>query len=408
MPSPKKDIVMLKLATGYNVGFPSKEVKKIELVEKSKLLPVSLKQVKPRKNLPAIAILHTGGTIASKVDYQTGGVSASFKAEDLLKMFPEIEQIANIHTAHVANMMSEDLRFSHYQIIAAAIETEIANKVDGIIIGHGTDTLAQTSTALAFMLENLPIPVILVGAQRSTDRGSSDAGVNLICAAEFIAKTDFTGVAICMHGSSSDTFCNIYPPTKTRKFHTSRRDAFQAVNDDLIATVDYNTRHIHFHQAYTKKSHVSGVLQLKDNFEDKVAVVRVYPNMFPVLIDALTKEHYKGLVLEGTGIGHAPTNIAENFSNYEALQKFINNGGIVVLTSQCIFGRVNLDVYANGRRLKEIGVISGSDMLTETAYLKLAWLLGNYPKEKLEELLPLNLKGEIKERLAFTEEILKK
>jgi len=408
MPSPKSEIVMIKLSNGYNVGYLRKEVKKVQLLEKSKALAVPIKKVKAKKGLPTIAVLHTGGTIASKVDYLTGGVSAHFKAEEFIGMFPEIQQIANIRSVPVANVMSEDMRFSHYQQIAAAIESEIANKIDGIIIGHGTDTLAVTAAALSFMFVHLPVPVILVGAQRSTDRGSSDAGMNLICAAEFIAKTDFVGVAICMHGSSSDDYCNIYPATKTRKFHTSRRDAFQAVNDKVIATIDYHTRQIVFNGSYPKKDHLQGPLQLKDAFENKVAVIKVYPNMSPVLIEALTKEQYKGLVLEGTGIGQAPTNIEENQPNYGALEQFIKNQGVVVLTSQCHFGGVNLTVYANGRRLQEIGVISGEDMLTETAYVKLAWLLGNYPNEKVKELLPLNLKGEIKERLVFTEEIIKK
>ncbi len=407
VPSPNKEIVILKLSNGYNVGFPKQEIKKMELVEKNKPPSPTTKKVKLRKKLPIIAILHTGGTIASKVDYQTGGVSASFKAEDFLQLFPEFASTANVRTVHVANLMSEDMRFSHYQKIAAAIEGEIANKVDGIIIGHGTDTLAITAAALNFMFDNLPVPVILVGAQRSTDRGSSDAGINLLCAAEFITKTDFVGVAICMHGSSSDNYCNIYPASKTKKLHTSRRDAFQAVNDSVIATVDYNSKKITFNKPYSKRSEVTGQMHLKDNFEEKVAVVRVYPNMMPTLIESLTKEQYKGLVLEATGIGQAPANIEENLLNYQALQKFISQGGTIVLTSQCIFGRVHPDIYANCRRLKEIGIIFGEDMLTETAHVKLAWLLGNYPLEKVQQLLPLNLKGEISEVLNFEERILK-
>ncbi len=406
MPSPEEKVVMLKLDNGYNVGFKKKEVDKIEVVEKAAQAKQTAAKVTPVKHLPTISILHTGGTIASKVDYKTGGVFASFTAEDFLKMFPEIKNIANIRSKHVSNMMSEDMRFSHYQLIAKAIVQEINAGVKGIIVGHGTDTLATTAAALAFMFENLPIPVILVGSQRSSDRGSSDARMNLICAAEFIAETNFCGVAICMHAAASDTKCVILPPTKTRKLHTSRRDAFKAVNDGPIAEIDYTAQAIKFLKNYQKKSEMQGKLLLKDKFEEKVAVIKTYVNMSPILIEALVKHKFKGLVLEGTGIGQAPTNIKENLPNYRALQKFINQGGIIVLTSQCIFGRVHPYIYTNCRRLKEIGIIFGEDMLTETAQVKLAWLLANYPQKKVRELLQQNLRGEINERLLFEEEFL--
>lgn len=404
MPSADADMVIIKLNTGYNMGFRKKGVKKIAVLEKGKTKKTSPTKITQNPKLPTISILHTGGTIASKVDYKTGGVYASFTVEDFLEMFPEIKNIANIQSNHVANLMSEDIRFSHYKLIAKAIEKEIKAGVKGIIIGHGTDTMAITAAALSFMFENLPIPVILVGSQRSSDRGSTDAAMNLICAADFIAKTDFAGVAICMHASESDTLCHIFPPTKTRKLHASRRDAFKAVNDSPIATVDYTTRKIHFLKKHTKKTDVKDKLILKDSFEEKVAVIRTYVNMSPVLINALIKEKFKGLILEGTGIGQAPTNIKENLPNYEALQKFIKQGGIVVLTSQCIFGRVHPYIYTNCRRLRDIGVIFGEDMLTETAHVKLAWLLANYPREKVRELLPQNLRGELNEHLQFEEE----
>jgi len=406
MPSPNESKIILKLTNGYNVGYERSDVEDIEVLEKNKSLTKPLSKLPVKKDLPTIAILHTGGTIASKVDYKTGGVSASFTAEDFLEMFPEIQKIANIKTSHVANMMSEDMLFKHYQQIAKTIKEEITSGVKGIIIGHGTDTLAVTAAALSFMFDNLPVPVLLVGSQRSSDRGSSDAGMNLICAAKFITETDFTGVAICLHGSSNDDVCHILSATKTRKLHTSRRDAFKAVNSEPIATIDYATKKINFLQDYNKKENVKEELILKDSFEEKVEIIRTHPNMSSVLFDAIVEKKFKGLVLESTGIGQAPTNIEENLPNYEALKKFIKQGGVVVLTSQCIFGRVHPDIYANCRRLKEIGVVFGEDMLTETAHIKLAWLLANHPKEKVEELLSLNLKGEINESLGFTEDFL--
>ena len=395
MPAEHSDAVIIKLSSGYNLGIAKEKVLGISVLEPNKEKIQKKAKIKIDKNKPTIAILHTGGTIASKVDYRTGGVIAKFEPEELIANFPELKDIANITSLKVANMMSEDMRFMHYQLIAEAITKQIEQGVKGIIIGHGTDTLAVTSAALSFMFEHLPIPVILVGAQRSSDRGSSDAGMNLICAAEFIAKTDFKGVALCMHEKQDDTSCLILPATKTRKLHTSRRDAFKPVNAEPIARVDYQTRKIEYVPQYQS----SGKLVLKDKFEDKIAIIKTYPNMYPDLIDALTAKNYKGLVLESTGIGQAPTNIPENLPNYEALKRFINKGGIVVLTSQCIFGRVHPYIYTNCQRLQDIGVIFGEDMLTETAFVKLAWLLGNYPKEQVRELVTKNLRGEINERI---------
>jgi len=399
MPSPDSNSVVIKLDNGYNIGIDNKNVKELKIIEKYTPKKDVKKDVKEDNKKPTISILHTGGTIASKVDYKTGGVVAKFTDHDFISMVPEIKDIANVKTHLVCNMMSEDMLLNiHYKKLSDAIQKEIKNKVDGIIIGHGTDTLAMTSAALSFMLENLPIPVILVGSQRSSDRGSSDAAMNIICAAEFIAKTDFTGVAICMHETINDNDCLILPACKTKKLHTSRRDAFKPVNGRAIARVNYETRKIEFlKKDYSKKSDKK--LVVKDKFEEKVAIVKVYPNMFNDIIDILTEKKYKGIILEGTGIGHAPTNIDDNLPNYKSLKKFIDSGGIVVMTSQCIFGRVHKDIYVNTRRLGNIGVIFGEDMLTETAYMKLSWLLGNYKKEEVEKLITKNLRGEINDRL---------
>jgi glutamyl-tRNA(Gln) amidotransferase subunit D len=247
IPSTEANYLILKAPNGYNAGFKVSEVKKIEKKgEKKKVgVPKTKKLIRNPKK-PLITILHTGGTIASRVDYSTGGVFASFKTEDLLTMFPELGAIANFEAKLISNMMSEDMLFTDYQKIAQAIAKEVKRGVDGVIIGHGTDTIAITAAALAFALEDIQIPVILVGAQRSSDRGSSDAAMNLVCAAEFIAKTDFVGVGLCMHESTQDNNCVILPATKTRKLHTSRRDAFKAVNTTPIARIDFKSRKIDF------------------------------------------------------------------------------------------------------------------------------------------------------------------
>ncbi|MBI2530193.1 MAG: Glu-tRNA(Gln) amidotransferase subunit GatD, partial [Candidatus Diapherotrites archaeon] len=286
--------------------------------------------------------------------------------------------------------------------IAGAVANEIKQGTRGIIIGHGTDTLAYTSAALSFMLENLNVPVILVGAQRSSDRGSSDAAMNLLCAAEFIAKTDFVGVAICMHDASDDGCCAILPATKTRKMHTSRRDAFRAINDTAIARINYKTKEIGFLKKDYAKRNANAKLALRDGFEDKVGLIKTHPNMHAAEFEFYKKQKYSGLVIEGTGLGHMPVGISEeNLKIRKALQSLIKSGCVVAMAPQCLYGRVHPTVYTNLRILSGMGVIFCEDMLPETAFIKLAWLLGNYGKEKAKKLLAQNLRGEITPRTEF-------
>jgi glutamyl-tRNA(Gln) amidotransferase subunit D len=399
MPNKETDSVVIKLNSGYNIGIDKNRVKKTEVIEKAKLRTKKESKIKNQKNKKKIMILHTGGTIASKVDYSSGGVIAQFSPADLIEMVPEIGDIVNIDTELVANMMSEDICFKDYQKLAKAIKKHIENGIDGIIIGHGTDTLAYTSSALSFMLEGINLPVILVGSQRSSDRGSSDARINLICASIFINQTDFAGVAICMHNSTNDNKCAILPATKTRKMHTSRRDAFKAVNDTPIAVVDYNSRKIEYLKSdYSKKSEYNKLV-LRDKFNENVGLLKTHTNMKSDIFEFFTK-NYEGFCFEATGLGQAPTNLGdENLKNYELLKKFTQKNGIVVLTSQCIFGRVHPTVYTNCRRLSSIGIVYCEDMLPETAFIKLAWLLGNYKdKKEVKKLMITNLRGELVNR----------
>ncbi|MBW2976353.1 Glu-tRNA(Gln) amidotransferase subunit GatD [Candidatus Woesearchaeota archaeon] len=403
MPNEETDSVVIKLDNGYNVGIDNRRVKEIKITEKYKPKEThAKKEIRKDSKKPNITILHTGGTIASKVDYRTGAVYSSFNPEDILQMFPELFKIANFNSKLISNMWSDDLRFKNFEVIAEAIEKEAKKGIDGIIIGIGTDNLAVASAALAFIVEETPLPILLVGAQRSSDRGSSDAAMNLICAAEFIAKTDFAGVAICMHESSGDNSCGIFPAAKTRKLHSSRRDAFKPVNDSLIARISYESRKIEFIKKDYLKKDQKRKLVVKPKMEDKVGLLKIHVNMFPEQFEFY--KGYKGLVIEGTGLGHTPGQVPNEWCKihekiYPAIKKVIDSGCIVVMTTQCLFGRVHMHVYDKGVDLAKLGVIPGDDMLPETAFVKLAWLLGNYRKNEVKELIRKNLRGEINERL---------
>ncbi len=388
------ETLMLKLSSGYNAGFITNEIKNIKATGESKSVgKAKIIEIKKNPALPTIAILHTGGTIASRVNYSVGGVIASFNIEDLVTMFPELPKIANIESVFVANMMSEDLQKEHFQKISNTVEEQIKKGVKGIIIGHGTDMLGYSAAALSFELENCPIPILIVGAQRSSDRGSSDAAMNLISAATFITKTNFKGVCVCMHHSSNDDYCAIISGTKVRKMHTSKRDAFKAINDTPIALVDYRTKEIKWIKDKTEYEHTKGKFELKNKFEEKVSILKMHPWISEKEIDFYKKEKYKGLIIEGTGLGHTP--IREKDSFIKAIKELIETGCVVGITSQCLNGRVNPSVYTNLRKVASTGAIYCEDMLPETALMKLSWLLGNHTSKEAKELLSKNLRGEI-------------
>ncbi len=404
-PELEKDVVIIKLPSGYNIGINKNKIKKISLLPQPQTLAhekaVATTAEKTASKLPKISILHTGGTIASRVDYRTGAVYSSFKPEDLLGMFPELAEVAQFDSVFISNMWSDDLRFRHFELIAKAIEREAKKGVDGIVIGIGTDNLAVASAAMAFIVESTPIPIIFVGAQRSSDRGSSDAAVNLTCAATFIAKSDFSGVAICMHENMSDNDCLILPACKTQKLHTSRRDAFRPVNTTAIARVNCDSRSVTMLRKDYQKKDSSRKLILKPKMEEKVGLLKIHINMFPEQFSFF--KGYKGLVIEGTGLGHTPGQVPNELAAihkkiYPAIKSVIDSGCVVVMTSQCLYGRVQMHVYDKGTDLTKLGVIPGEDMLPNTAFVKLAWLLSNYKKDEVKELITKSLRGEITER----------
>ena len=403
VPESEGEVVILKLESGYNIGIDKKDVKEIKLVKSYSEKKQKTAEIKQNKKLPTVSILHTGGTIASKVDYKTGGVIAKFSPGEIIGMFPELTKIANIKSRKIASMQSEMMRFPHYNIMAKEIEKEIKSGTDGIIITHGTDTMHYSSAALRFILEDLSVPVILVGSQRSSDRGSSDAGLNLISACYFIANSDFADVAICMHENLSDESCLILPALKTRKMHTSRRDAFRPINTTPVARVNFNDKNISFmKKGYSKKDNKKLKLKLF-NEKIKVGLIKTHTNMFAE--EFLAYKNFDGLVVEGTGLGHLPNEETDEYTKenkkiFDSLKEMIKNGLITVMSSQTIYGRIQMNVYTPMRELQEIGVLGHlSDMTPEITFIKLAWLLSNYKKKEVKGLITKNLKGEISERI---------
>lgn len=396
----KDDHATIKLDTGYNMIVPVEELTGISstpLEKRHKTAP----QVHQNHNLPAVTILHTGGTIASKVDYETGGVQARFEPEELIAMFPELLTVAHVSSKLVRNMWSDDMRFGHYNILARAILEEIGKDAKGVIVTSGTDTLHYTAAALGFALEGLNIPVLVVGSQRSSDRGSSDAPKNLLGALQFMTQTKAPGVYVAMHDASSDDTIAIIDGMHCRKNHSSRRDAFISVNAPLVAKVKHGKVEILDHARIDSWTHRAQqkphVMPFKEDL--KIGLWKAHPQSY--VDELIIYDHYDGLVIEGTGLGQAPINEIDELTTehtrikhkIEQLAKRIP----VAMTTQTIHGRVNMNVYAPARVLQDFGVLgSGCDMQPEVAFIKLAWLLSNH--SDIVTLYSQSLRGEISNR----------
>ena len=389
--------IAIKLENGYNIGITVDENTIVHRIKAGKKKKSSLDDVPSEdKKLPTVAILSTGGTIASKVDYQTGAVNPALTARDLYDTVPELRKYANIQADVIMSVLSENIHPQDWTKIARSVASTIKTGVDGVVVAHGTDTLGFTSAALSFALQNLPVPVVLVGSQRSSDRPSSDAAMNLIGAMTLATKADAAEVMVLMHAETSDSYLHAHRGTRVRKLHTSRRDAFQSVNDyPLFKVHDFEVEELHHPLLCRDKNRK---LVVKPKFEEKVVLLKTYPGIDGGIINYLVESGYKGLIIEGSGLGHAPNRIQS------AIKNAIDAGLIVAMTSQCIFGRTDMNVYRSGVELLDIGVISCEDMLPETALVKLMWSLGNFTNsEKAKDQLLKSVAGEINMRSEVSE-----
>ncbi len=397
-PKSEKQTLLLKLDSGYNIGFNKKDILKIVVLKKFQENKQNF-EYKKDPSKPNIALIMTGGTIASRLDSKTGGVNPLQNPEDLIKYYPNAFEKVNVLKLETPFMKaSEDMDPKDWQKIAkVAVELLNDPNIQGLIITHGTDTLHYTSSALSFFIQNINKPVVLTYSQRSSDRASSDANLNLKCSS-LVAISDIAQVTLVGHASSQDDYCYVLNGTKVRKMHSSRRDAFKAINSKPIAKVNENT--IEIMSSYNKRNKTKA--KLDNKFQEKVALLRIYPGQNPEILDYYLKKGYKGLVLELSGLGNAPTKNSRN-SWINKLKEVQKKGLIVCATSQCIYGKADPLVYSSGREVLETGAIFLEDMLAETAYVKLGWVLGHeeWAKNKkiVKEKMLTNFAGEFNKRL---------
>ena len=377
--------IVLKLKSGYNIGLEIDKIIKAEIESTTELKKEIIQKSHTNPNLPKLLLVSTGGTIASKVDYRTGGVTPALTAAELNATVPELTEIANIDTEVLFSEYSENLLPEHWKKIAEKINSYVKSEYKGIIIAHGTDTMQYTAAALSFALVNIPIPIALVGSQRSSDRPSSDAALNLISAAKFLVECNTTGIYVVMHNTTSDDEVACHWGTRVRKNHTSKRDAFQTIGESPAFIVK-NGKIIKNQQFnYVRKREY----EPKINFDTRVALVKYYPGLDSKIIDHVIEDGYKAIIFEGTGLGHIGKIM------YEGVARAKKKGLFMGMTSQCIDGMVRMTVYESGRDLLNFGIIPLADMVPETAIVKAMWALGNSKNvQEMETLMKENIASE--------------
>ncbi len=390
-----KPFVVIKLDNGYNIGVRVTNTTVIEKIGSfEKATPLPPRPQIQRSDLPRVVMLSTGGTIVSKVDYETGAVKPALSTEELLEWIPEAANISYIEAKEILRIFSEDMTPRLWSRIAEEAYKHMIDGYDGIVIAHGTDTMGYTAAALAFAIRNKRVPIVLVGAQRSSDRPSTDSAFNLTAAFLTAAKAPFAESVIVMHGETGDAYALAHRGTKVRKMHTSRRDAFQSINERPLAIIYPREGKIKVINKIIEYRDKSKEPVLKNHFDEKVILLKIYPGIDPEIIEVLIDKGYHGIVLEGTGLGHTSQRLIP------AIKRAVEEGIAVVMTSQCLFGRIDMYVYSTGRKLLAAGVIPGEDMLPETAYVKLSWILG-YTRDlkEVRKLMLSNIAGEINYRL---------
>jgi glutamyl-tRNA(Gln) amidotransferase subunit D len=385
--------LVLKLASGYNIGLRADHIVALEKTgyrEAVYQIPEREFPVDPVK--PRVKLFGTGGTIASRLDYRTGAVIPAFSPGELYGSVPELADICNLETEKLCAIFSENMGPEQYLLIAEKIGEAVRAGYDGIVIGHGTDTMHHTAAALSFMVQRSPVPIVMVGSQRSSDRPSSDAAQNLINAAWAAAHGPIAEVMVCMFGPTSDRYNLLHRGTRVRKMHSSYRSTFRTIGDIPLAMVERD-RLTPLVDTWTRRRPDRDV-DIHARFDERVTIVYYYPNMQPDVIDAMVEKGYRGIVLAGTGLGHV------NRKLYPALARARDAGVCVFMTLQTLWGFVQMHVYETGREILELGVVPLANMLPEVAYVKLGWALGMHPgdRDAVVGLMTTVIAGEMTER----------
>jgi len=324
-----------------------------------------------------ILILFCGGTLVMKED--EWGVLLPQEKNDaintLLNIEPKLKKVAKLDVAYIDNIDSTNINPKHWgKIIDAVVKNY--EKYDGFVITHGTDTMAYTSSALSYALQNLGKPVVLTGAQISGFKMETDARVNFINAVR-VAIMDLAGVMLVFNEE-------IILGSRASKVSESKLNAFKSVGRSLLGEIRADIRLDKEH----KKRH-NGLLKLKKGFESHIIVVTLFPGMQVSVLDSILDNSVKGLIFRGYGPGNIP------YEYLPVIKRAVKLKIPIVVDSQCLEGSTSMQMYDVGKQALEAGVIQAYDMTIESVTTKLMWALKHFPYEEIRDIMHKNYTGEI-------------
>lgn len=305
-----------------------------------------------------ILLIATGGTIAS--GNSENGLTPQISSEELLSYVPAAREFCTIDAVQILNIDSTNLQPEHWLLMARTVR-ENYDKYDGFVVCHGTDTMAYTSSALSYLIQNSPKPIIITGAQKPISMEITDAKTNLLDSLRFAAYPDAHGVTIVFNGK-------IIAGTRAKKVHSKSFNAFDSINFPVLATIR-NNKIVH----YVKDSCPCSYPAFYSDINPKVCLVKLIPGMEPDLLPWIG-EHYDAVIIESYGVGGLPSAPDRDF--LKEVDKLIADGKIVVMTTQVMYEGSDMEVYEVGHVAKErYGLIESYDMTLEATVTKLMWIM---------------------------------
>ena len=318
-----------------------------------------------------ILLLGTGGTIASKQG--DSGLTPLLTGEELLSYVPAARSFCEIDSLQVLNIDSTNIHPSHWLLLSKVLEENYDN-YDGFVIAHGTDTMAYTAAAMSYLVQHSSKPIVITGAQKPIDLDVTDARTNLLDSLRFASSERAHGVNIVFDGK-------VIAGTRGKKERSKSYSAFSSINFPYLAVIQDETILFYIDDKWQDRESVRFYHKLNSN----VALLKLIPSMDPSVFEYLA-EHNDAVIIESFGVGGLPSYDNANF--YSSIEKYVEQGKIVVMTTQVTQEGSNMSVYEVGQKAKNaFGLIESYDMTLEATVAKLMWILGQTDDpDRVEEL----------------------